>query len=169
MRMYEAVYILDPALEEAQQAALIERFNTLLEGQGARIEHLERWERRRLAYEVKGRREGYYVVTNFGGTPAAEAELARVLGITDGVLRHLIVRMDDRIAARAIAEAKAAAEARAKAQEEAAVRQAELAAAQAAAQAEAQARAAAAPAAPAAPAEEADPEEDTVSAEDAEE
>src|SRR4051794_40408794 len=68
VRMYEAVYILDPALEEAQQTALIERFNTLLEGQGARIEHLERWERRRLAYEVKGRREGYYVVTNFGGT-----------------------------------------------------------------------------------------------------
>jgi small subunit ribosomal protein S6 len=55
---------------------------------------VDKWERRKLAYEVKGRREGIYLVMNFTGTPATEAELTRVLGITENVLRHIIVRTD---------------------------------------------------------------------------
>src|SRR5438270_13222959 len=106
MRQYELMYIIDPQLEEDQQNALVERFQALVTSQGGELQHLERWERRRLAYEVKGRREGYYVVMNFAGEPAVEAELGRVLGITDGVIRHLIVKMDERTAARSIAEAK---------------------------------------------------------------
>src|SRR4051812_39166214 len=62
MRQYEVMYIMDPMLEEDQQNALVERFQTLVQTQGAEVQHLDRWERRRLAYEVKGRREGYYVV-----------------------------------------------------------------------------------------------------------
>src|SRR5262249_13737522 len=110
MRLYEAMYILDPGLDEDQQTALVDRFQALVGSQGGEVQHLDRWERRGLAYEVKGRREGYYVVMNFRGTPAVEAELGRVMGITDGVLRHLIGRMDERRADRAIADAKAAAE-----------------------------------------------------------
>jgi len=119
MRQYEAVYILDPSLEEAQQTALVERFTALVEGQGGTIQHVDRWERRRLAYEVKGRREGYYVVMNFQGSAAAEAELMRVFGITDDVIRHMIVKMDERVAQKAINEAKSAAEAKARADAEA--------------------------------------------------
>jgi small subunit ribosomal protein S6 len=144
MRQYEVVYIIDPQLEEDQQNALVERFQTLIRDNGGEIQLVDRWERRRMAYEIKGRREGYYVVMNFQGTQATEAELTRVFGITDGVLRSMIVRMDERRADKAIAEAKAAAEAKAKAQEEARV------AAEAAAAAEAQAAAEAAAAAPAA-------------------
>lgn len=138
--MYEAVYILDPGLEDAQQAALVERFQSVVTGTGATIAHLERWERRRLAYQIQGRREGHYVVMDFMGPPAAEAELGRVLGITEGVMRYLITRMDERFAERSIADAKAAAEARAKAQEEARL----AAEAAAAARAEEEARLAAA-------------------------
>src|SRR5438067_556554 len=119
MRQYEAMYILDPGLEEEQQGALVERFQGLVREQGGEIQHVDRWERRRLAYEVRGRREGYYVVMNFAGEPAAEAELGRVMRITDGVIRHMITKLDDRIAARAIADAKAAAEAKAKAEADA--------------------------------------------------
>jgi small subunit ribosomal protein S6 len=119
MRQYEAMYILDPALEDEQQTALVERFQTLVGTQGGEVQHVDRWERRRLAYEIQGRREGFYVVMNFRGTPAAEAELSRVFGITEGVLRHLITRMDERLADRQLAEAKAAAEAKARAQAEA--------------------------------------------------
>ena len=144
MRQYETVYILDPTLEEEQQNALVERFQTLVGAQGGEIQHLDRWERRRLAYEIKGRREGYYVVMNFRGEPAVETELDRVFGITDGVLRHLIVRMDDRKADRAIAEAKAASETRARSQAEARAA-AEAAAAAAAAEAAAVEAEAAAP------------------------
>ena len=119
MRQYEAMYILDPMLDEDQQTGLVERFRTLVGTQGGEVQHVDRWERRRLAYEIQGKREGYYVVMNFRGTPAAEAELSRVFGITDGVLRHLITRMDERLAARQLADAKAAAETKARAQAEA--------------------------------------------------
>ena len=132
MRQYEAVYILDPALEDAQQNALVERFQTLVTDNGGSVQHIDRWERRRLAYEIKGRREGFYIVMNFQGESATEAELARVFKITDGVLRHMIVRMDERLAEKSIAEAKAAAEAKARAEAEARAAE-EAAAAEAAA------------------------------------
>lgn len=148
MRQYEVIYIMDPSLEEDQLTGMVERFQTLVEAQGGSVQHLERWERRRLAYEVKGRREGFYVVMNFRGDSAAEAELARVMGLTDGVLRHMIVRMDERLAGKAIAEAKAAAEAKAKAEAEQQAAEAKAAEAAAAAAAEAAANAPA-PAVPA--------------------
>ena len=157
MRQYEAVYILDPGLDEGQLTAMVERFQGLVTDQGAEILHVDRWERRRLAYDIKGKREGYYVVMNFRGAPAVEAELGRVLRITDGILRHLIVKMDDRVADKAIAEARKAAEAKARAQaEQAAAAQAEAeaaAAAQAAHEAEAEELTAQAPEAPAEEAE----------------
>src|SRR4051812_6120310 len=137
MRQYETVYIMDPGLEEDAQNGMVDRFRGLVETQGGTILHLERWERRRMAYEIKGRREGMYVVMNFSGEPAAEAELNRVLGITDGILRHLTQRLDDRLAQRLVQDAKVAAETRA--------REAEArAAAEAAAAAEREAAAAAA-------------------------
>ena len=77
MRQYEAVYIMDPQLEEAQHDALVARFSTLVQDNGGEIQHVDRWERRRMAYEIKGRREGFYVVMNFRGTQATEAELLR--------------------------------------------------------------------------------------------
>ena len=143
MRQYEVVYIMDPMLDEDQQGGLVERFRGLVGTQGGEVQHVDRWERRRMAYEIKGRREGFYVVMNFRGEPAVETELDRVLGITDGVLRHMIVRMDDRRADKAIAEAKSAAEAKARQQEEA--RAAAEAAARAAAEAASAAEAQAAP------------------------
>ena len=148
MRQYEAVYIMDPQLDEAQHNALVERFSNLVQEHGGEVQHVDRWERRRLAYETQGRREGFYVVMNFRGTQATEAELHRVFGITDGILRSMIVRMDDRRAEKAIAEARAAAEAKARALEEARAQEE----ARAAAEAEA-ARAAEAAAGAEAPAE----------------
>jgi small subunit ribosomal protein S6 len=153
MRTYETVYILDPQLEDDAQNALVDRFQTLVGSNGGEVLHLDRWERRRMAYEIKGRREGYYVVMNFRGEPATEAELNRVFGITDGVLRHMIVRMDERTAERQIADAKTAVDAKAKAAADARAaaeaQAAEAAAAQAAAAAAAPAPTAPPPAAPA--------------------
>lgn len=94
MRKYECAYILDPTLADEDQEPLIERFKTLVGDNGGAVDAVDKWERRRLAYEVKGKREGVYVFMNFGGEPSTEAELGRVLGITDGVLRHMIVRTD---------------------------------------------------------------------------
>jgi small subunit ribosomal protein S6 len=94
MRKYECTYILDPVLTDEEQEPLIERFKTLVSDNGGSVDAVDKWERRRLAYEVKGKREGVYVVMNFNGEPRTETELGRVLRITDGVLRHIVVRTD---------------------------------------------------------------------------
>ena len=94
MRKYECTYILDPGLSDEEQEPLIERFKTLVSENGGAVDAVDKWERRRLAYEVNGKREGVYVVMNFNGEPRTETELGRVLRITDGVLRHIVVRTD---------------------------------------------------------------------------
>ena len=75
MRQYECVYILDPALAEDDLGTLSERFRQVVLGQGGNVDGLDKWEKRRLAYEVKGKREGVYYVMNFSANPGAEAEL----------------------------------------------------------------------------------------------
>ena len=95
MRDYELTYIIDPALEEEQVTALIERFSTLVTSRGGEIASTDRWEKRKLAYDINGKREGFYVVVAFKATPEIRSELDRQLRITEGVIRHLIVRPDE--------------------------------------------------------------------------
>ena len=96
MNKYEVTYIIDSTLTDEDQTALIERFQRLVSEQGGTVDAVDKWERRRLAYEVKGKREGIYVVMNFTAPSAAEAELQRVLRLTDNVLRHIVVRVDEK-------------------------------------------------------------------------
>ena len=87
---YEVVYIIDPMLSEEQTAALVEKFKTLAEQNGSAVE-VEEWGKRKLAYAINDRTEGYYVLMNFTSAPAFPKELDRVLRITDGIMRSLIV------------------------------------------------------------------------------
>lgn len=98
---YELVYILDPDLAEDALTGLMDRISTLATNQKAEISSQERWEKRRLAYEINDKREGTYVVMEFRSPTEAVSEMDRILKITDGVLRHLIVRADDAIKAKA--------------------------------------------------------------------
>ena len=93
-RKYEAVYILNPALGEEAVVATAEKLQTLIET-SATIEKLDVWGRRRLAYEIKNQKEGYYVLVNFSSEAEFPKELERVLKITDGVMRYLVIRTDD--------------------------------------------------------------------------
>jgi small subunit ribosomal protein S6 len=95
MRDYELVYILDPDLSEEAINGLMTRVQTLAEQQNSEIQSQERWERRRLAYEIDRKREGIYVVMEFKATPSAIQEIERILRITDGVLRHMVVRAEE--------------------------------------------------------------------------
>ena len=110
MRKYEVMFVLRPDLDDEKVTATIEKFSALIQGQGGTVGNIEKWGRRRLAYEIKGQREGYYVVVNFEGEPAVSSELDRVLKITDEVLRHLIVRKHAEPVQRRAAEAEQAAE-----------------------------------------------------------
>ena len=88
---YEVVYIIDPNQGEEAVAAAVEKFKTLAEQHSSNVE-VEEWGKRRLAYAIDYKTEGYYVRMSFTSDPAFPKELDRVLGITDGILRSMIVR-----------------------------------------------------------------------------
>ncbi|MCI8400324.1 MAG: 30S ribosomal protein S6 [Oscillibacter sp.] len=87
---YEVVYIIDPAQGEEGIAALVEKFKALAEQHGSAVE-VEEWGAKKLAYPINYKTEGYYVLMSFTSEPAFPKELDRVLGITDGIMRSLIV------------------------------------------------------------------------------
>ena len=87
---YEVVYILDPALGEEAIAAMIEKFKALVETQGT-VAAIDDWGTRRLAYPINDLNEGHYVLMTFTSEPSFPKELDRVLRITDGIMRSLIV------------------------------------------------------------------------------
>ena len=91
---YEAVYILDPNLGEEATAALVTKFKTLVENNGTLTE-VDEWGKRHLAYPINDLNEGYYVLMTFTADAAFPAELDRVLRITDGVMRSMIVCKDE--------------------------------------------------------------------------
>lgn len=86
---YECMYILNPNLTEEETAALVEKFKALVEQHGT-LDEMELMGKRKLAYEINYLSEGYYVLVKFTCVPDFPAELDRVLGITDGVIRSLI-------------------------------------------------------------------------------
>lgn len=86
---YECMYILNPNLTEEETAALVEKFKALVEANGT-LDEMEEMGKRKLAYEINFISEGYYVLVKFTSGPEFPAELDRVLGITDGVMRSLI-------------------------------------------------------------------------------
>ena len=88
---YELMYIINPNLSEEETAAVVEKFKALVEAHGT-LDELEEMGKRKLAYEINYISEGYYVLVKFTSGPDFPAELDRVLGITDGILRSLITR-----------------------------------------------------------------------------
>jgi small subunit ribosomal protein S6 len=95
LRLYEVVFVLRPELDEEAVAVLMEKFKNLIESRGGEITRLDKWGKRRLAYEINKVREGIYMLLHYKGEPAIAHELDRVIKITDGVLRFIIVREDE--------------------------------------------------------------------------
>jgi len=90
---YEVMYIIDSGVDEETVDQLVERFRNLVAQTGGQVIGVDKWGKRRFAYEIKGRTEGYYVVMTFKASAEGVAELSRVLRITDNVVRHLVVRL----------------------------------------------------------------------------
>lgn len=87
---YEVVYIIDPAVGEEAIAATVQKFKALAEENATAVE-VDEWGKRRLAYAIDYKTEGYYVLMTFTSQPAFPRELDRILGITDGIMRSMIV------------------------------------------------------------------------------
>jgi len=93
LRTYRATYIVDPSISEADLEAVIEKYQSQV-GAAGEILSLDNWGRRRLGYEINGKREGTYVTMRFKSEPDVAAELGRTLKLADGIVRSLIVRLN---------------------------------------------------------------------------
>lgn len=127
LNKYEITYIIRPDLDEAAKADLVNRFDQILKDNGAEIIDSKDWKKRRLAYEISGYLEGIYHIVNVNASAAAVDEFKRLARINDGILRSMVIRMDDKVdfpshlaeaANQAKAKAKREAAARANANEE---------------------------------------------------
>ena len=95
MRKYETIFILHPSLDEEAVKANIEKFKGVIENGGGTIENVDFWGKRKLAYEIAKVNEGFYTLINFEANTELPKELDRVFRITDGVVRHIVVKQEN--------------------------------------------------------------------------
>jgi small subunit ribosomal protein S6 len=87
---YEAVVIFSVKDGEEGIPALVTKFSDLIKG-NAELVSVDEWGKRKLAYPINYENDGYYVLYNFDAKPDVPAEFERVINITDGVLRSMVV------------------------------------------------------------------------------
>ena len=87
---YEVLYIVKPDLGEEETKAIVEKFKTLIEENNGTVDALEEWGLRKLAYPINYISDGYYVLVKFTSGPELPAELERILGNTETVMRSLV-------------------------------------------------------------------------------
>lgn len=97
MRPYETMIIFDVGVEAQEIQAALDRALEAMRQAGGTPGQIDRWGKRTLAYEMKKRREGYYVVVRFNGEPATVAALDRHLTLAPEVLRHKVIRLPGRV------------------------------------------------------------------------
>jgi small subunit ribosomal protein S6 len=93
MRHYEVVFLVHPDQSE-QVPAMIERYKSLIEGDGGKIHRLEDWGRRQLAYPIQHLAKAHYVLMNIECSQNVLNELQAGFRFNDAVLRHLIIHRD---------------------------------------------------------------------------
>lgn len=92
VRDYEAVYIFDSSLEEAQVTEKLDRFHGLLTGDEAgQVTEVDHWGRRQLAYPIEDSENGYYVVAHFSASADRLPEYERIMQLDEQLLRYLVV------------------------------------------------------------------------------
>ncbi len=91
---YETIFIIDGTYDEEAVKGLQEKFVNLIAANGT-VETVDEWGKRRLAYEIKDRTEGFYVLVEFKADSEFPKELERQYKITDGILRTIVIRKDE--------------------------------------------------------------------------
>jgi len=93
LREYEVMLILPAESDEQVVSTAIDRIAKVIATKGGEVGTIDRWGRRRFAFEIDHANEGYYVVANFTADPAAQPELDRVLNLADEVIRHKVIAL----------------------------------------------------------------------------
>lgn len=96
MNKYELMYIIDTAVEDAPRKELIEKVSAQIVENGGEVEKVDEWGKRRLAYAINYKTEGYYVLVNFSAESAVPKEMERLLQINEQVLRYLVIRLEEK-------------------------------------------------------------------------
>ncbi|MGI8792841.1 MAG: 30S ribosomal protein S6 [Acidimicrobiales bacterium] len=111
MRPYEVMIILEPSIEEDAVSAINERVTNLSNDGGGTAGKVDKWGKRRLAYEINHLFEGYYVLIEAVADSAPMSEVDRMLRLADEVIRHKIIRLPEIVAGREPRRVPAAADA----------------------------------------------------------
>ena len=88
---YETLFVVDCTLGEESVKAIVDKFTTLINDNATEVS-VDEWGKRRLAYPINYKNDGYYVLVNFKSEGSFTAELERVFGITEGILRSIVIR-----------------------------------------------------------------------------
>ena len=96
MRPYEIMVILDPTLDERTVSPSLETFLNVVRKDGGKVEKVDIWGRRRLAYEIQKKTEGIYAVVDLEADPDVVKELDRQLNLNEAVLRTKVIRPNRR-------------------------------------------------------------------------
>lgn len=96
MKAYELLFIVAPTIDDETRAAVMKRIEATLAESNGKIDNVDEWGKRKLAYEINDLTDGDYTLIDFHADPQSIAELDRVLRITDAVVRHMIVNRPDR-------------------------------------------------------------------------
>jgi len=95
LRDYELVVIISPEVAEEEIPATLEKISRFIVERGGSVTEVNQWGGRKLAYPIKNFMEGNYVLTHFKLDPRLTAELEASLGLSEEILRHLLVRLSD--------------------------------------------------------------------------
>ena len=95
LKSYETLFVISPDLSEEDTKALVEKFTTLIKENGE-IGEIDEWGRRKLAYPIDYKTEGYYVLVNFKSATDFPSELERIFNITDNILRSLVIAKEEK-------------------------------------------------------------------------
>ncbi len=94
MRKYETIFVLNSEMIEEQVNSTIDKVKSIIEKSNGTIENVDIWGKKKLAYEINKKTEGYFVLINFESSEDFPKELDRNFRIMDSVIRHIIVKRD---------------------------------------------------------------------------
>lgn len=94
MNQYEALYIIVPEIDEETTKAAIEKFKGIVESNAGEVVSVDEWGKRRLAYAIDYKTEGYYVLMSFNSAPELPAELERNFKNDERIMRYMVTRKE---------------------------------------------------------------------------
>ena len=90
---YQLLYIIDNGLAEESKNEIVDKFSALIESLGGTVDAIDKWGMKKLAYEIDGKTEGYYVLVKFTAGATVPAEIDRQMRINDNIVRQMITRI----------------------------------------------------------------------------